>query len=126
MTATLPGWAVVGAEVYGARSGPVLTIASIGKAYIILSDGSKWRRADLYPVGTPPANKRYGVGPCRLDSKESVDHWRVVGIARDLHRAVYQWTQNSRDETATEALRAAIERLAPHLGLTVTRQATND
>lgn len=122
MNATLPEWVTVGAEVYGSHNGPILTIKSVGKAYISLSDGSKWRTRDLHKVGTPPPSKQWGPGYPRLTSRADVDHWRVVDLGRTLHAAVYQWTQNSRNELDLMALRNAIKRLAPHLGLTVTDQ----
>ena len=116
----LPEWIIVGAETYGNRcDGEVLTVKSVGKSLIVLSDGSKWRTKDLYIVGTPPAEKRYGTGIYpRLESKTSVDLRKVRGLAWDVQTAASQFEPSGGGRAN---LVEAIERLAPHLGLTVTR-----
>jgi hypothetical protein len=120
----LPTWATVGAEVQatGAErpAGPILIIVRITATQIILSDGSKWRTKDLTQFGTPAYNAEcsYGVSRCRrLDSRAHVDALVLRRHAMDLSTAARQFMEGC---ATSDALRAAVLRIAPHIGLTAT------
>lgn len=128
MSTNLPDWLTVGAWVrqWNGRDEPgaVRTVERFTATQIVMVDGSRWHRDNLTKVG-----QRFSAPLHPADSPELLACADAHRRARDRKSAAWgveglgpRWGNNPSEENA-QALRDAIVRLAPHLGLTVTVDA---